>query len=92
MENDLLRSVYVKAIFPNMIAILGGTINVFVDGVLIGQRMGEIGIAAVNQSLAVYLILCTVGNGLTQIVLQRLVTCGHRRSLPMNSYICSIEE
>lgn len=62
MENDLLRSVYVKAIFPNMIAILGGTINVFVDGVLIGQRMGEIGIAAVNQSLAVYLILCTIGS------------------------------
>ena len=60
--NDLLRNVYLKAIFPNMIAILGGTINVFVDGVLIGQRMGETGIAAVNQSLAVYLILCTIGS------------------------------
>lgn len=61
-EDNLLRNVYGKALFPNMIAILGGTINVFVDGILIGQCMGEIGIAAVNQSLAVYLLLCTIGS------------------------------
>ena len=57
-----MQNVYIKAIFPNMIAILGGTINVFVDGILIGQKMGDVGIAAVNQSLAVYLILCTIGS------------------------------
>lgn len=45
-----------------MIAILGGTINVFVDGILVGQKMGDMGLAAINQSLAVYLILCTIGS------------------------------
>jgi len=61
-RDNLLRSVYIKAVLPNMIAILGGTINVFVDGILIGQKMGDLGIAAVNQSLAVYLIMCTIGS------------------------------
>lgn len=61
-RDNLLRNVYIKAVLPNMIAILGGTINVFVDGILIGQKMGDIGIAAVNQSLAVYLIMCTIGS------------------------------
>lgn len=61
-KDNLLQSIYVKAIFPNMIAILGGTINVFVDGILIGRKMGDVGLAAVNQSLAVYLILCTIGS------------------------------
>ena len=61
-KDNLLQNVYIKAIFPNMIAILGGTINVFVDGILIGRKMGDVGIAAVNQSLAVYLILCTIGS------------------------------
>lgn len=60
--NDFLHNVYVKAIFPNMIALLGGTINVFVDGILVGRKMGELGMAAVNQSLAVYLIICTIGS------------------------------
>lgn len=61
-DNKLLQNVYRKALFPNMIAILGGTINVFMDGILVGQKMGETGIAAVNQSLAVYLLLCTIGS------------------------------
>lgn len=61
-EDNLLKNVYNKALLPNMIAILGGTINVFVDGILIGQCMGEKGIAAVNQSLAIYLLLCTFGS------------------------------
>ena len=61
-EDNLLQNVYRKALFPNMIAILGGTINVFVDGILVGQKMGETGIAAINQSLAVYLLLCTIGS------------------------------
>lgn len=61
-EDNLLQNVYRKALFPNMVAILGGTINVFVDGILVGQKMGETGIAAVNQSLAVYLLLCTLGS------------------------------
>lgn len=58
----MLKRIYYKALFPSMIAILGGTVNVFFDGILVGQRMGETGIAAVNQSLSVYLLLCTLGS------------------------------
>ncbi len=61
-DNKLLQNVYRRALFPNMAAILGGTINVFVDGILVGQKMGETGSAAVNHSLVVYLLLCTAGS------------------------------
>ena len=58
----MLIRVYYRALLPNMLAILGGTINVLFDGILVGQKMGELGIASVNQSLAVYLLLCTIGS------------------------------
>ncbi len=61
-DQKMLTRIYYQALLPNAIAILGGTINVFFDGVLVGQRMGDLGIASINQSLAVYLILCTVGS------------------------------
>ncbi|MCD8069604.1 MAG: hypothetical protein LUE87_12140, partial [Lachnospiraceae bacterium] len=61
-DQKLLERIYHKALLPNMIAILGGTVNVFFDGIMVGQRMGELGIASVNQSLAVYLLLCTAGS------------------------------
>ena len=62
LEQKILSKVYYKSLLPNMIAILGGTINVLFDGILVGRRLGEIGIASVNQSLAVYLLLCTIGS------------------------------
>ncbi|MCD8325690.1 MAG: polysaccharide biosynthesis C-terminal domain-containing protein [Lachnospiraceae bacterium] len=61
-DQKMLKRVYYKALLPNMIAILGGTVNVFFDGIMVGQRMGELGIASINQSLAVYLLLCTFGS------------------------------
>ncbi len=61
-DQKMLKRVYYKALLPNMIAILGGTVNVLFDGIMVGQRIGELGIASVNQSLAVYLLLCTVGS------------------------------
>ncbi len=61
-DQKMLTRIYYKALFPNMLSILGGTINVFFDGILVGRRMGELGIASVNQSLAVYLLLCTAGS------------------------------
>lgn len=57
-----LRRIYFPALLPNIIAVLGGTVNVFFDGILVGQRLGETGLQAVNQSLPVYLTLCTVGS------------------------------
>lgn len=64
LKNDgsFLKKMYFPALFPNIIAVLGGTINVFFDGILVGQRLGETGLQAVNQALPVYLTLCTVGS------------------------------
>lgn len=61
-DQKMLRRVYFQSLFPNLIAILGGTVNVLFDGILVGQRLGELGIASINQSLAVYLFLCTMGS------------------------------
>ena len=61
-NNNFIRKLYLMALFPNIIAVLGGTINVFFDGILVGQKLGELGLESVNQSLPVYLILCTIGS------------------------------
>jgi len=61
-DQKMLDRIYYQALFPNMVAILGGTINVLFDGILTGRKMGDLGIASINQSLAVYLILCTIGS------------------------------
>ena len=59
---SLIRRLYLCALFPNVIAVLGGTINVFFDGILVGQRIGDVGLEAVNQSLPAYLVLCAPGS------------------------------
>ena len=61
-DGCFLKKIYYPALFPNIIAVLGGTINVFFDGILVGQRLGDSGLQAVNQSLPIYLILCTIGS------------------------------
>ena len=61
-DQKLLARIYFRALLPNMAAILGGTVNVLFDGILVGRKMGDLGIASVNQSLAVYLLLCTAGS------------------------------
>ncbi len=61
-EFSLIRKLYLGALLPNVIAVLGGTINVFFDGLLVGRRLGDAGLEAVNQTLPVYLVLCAVGS------------------------------
>lgn len=61
-KENFIRKIYLAALMPNVIAVLGGTINVFFDGVLVGQRLHDVGLSAVSQSLPVYLVLCTVGS------------------------------
>ena len=61
-NNNFIKKLYLMALFPNVIAVLGGTINVFFDGIMVGQKLGELGLESVNQSLPVYLILCTIGS------------------------------
>lgn len=61
-SNNFIKKLYLMALLPNIIAVLGGTINVFFDGIMVGQKLGELGLESVNQSLPVYLILCTIGS------------------------------
>ena len=41
-----IRSAYRRAVFPGMLAILSVSINVFVDGILVGRRFGADALAA----------------------------------------------
>jgi Na+-driven multidrug efflux pump len=45
-----------------MLSILSVNINVFVDGILVGNKLGSDALAAINLSLPLYLILCVVGS------------------------------
>ena len=57
-----IRATYRKAVITGMLAILSVNINVFVDGILVGTRIGSEALAAINLSLPVYLALCVVGS------------------------------
>ena len=59
---SLIRGAYRKAVVTGMISILSVNINVFVDGILVGSRIGAEALAAINLSLPVYLALCVVGS------------------------------
>ena len=61
-DNRFLRREYRKVLFPIMLSVLGGTINALIDSVFVSRRMGVPGLSAVNLSMPVYLILCTLGS------------------------------
>ena len=61
-NTDFLKSMFKKAVFPCMLTILSANINVFVDGILVANRIGADALTAVNLSLPLYLVLCVVGS------------------------------
>ncbi len=61
-NRNFIARLYYRALFPNIIAVLGGTVNVFFDSVFIGRKLGDTGLESVNQCLPVYLLLCTIGS------------------------------
>ena len=61
-DSRMLRKEYFKALFPIMFSVLGATVNALIDSVFVSQRLGERALAAVNLSMPVYLILCTIGS------------------------------
>ena len=50
-----IRSAYRKAVITGMVAIMSAIFNVFVDGILVGRRIGPDALAAINLSLPGYL-------------------------------------
>ncbi len=61
-DNRLLKTKYLLTLFPVMFSVLGATINTLIDSIFVSQRLGGGALAAVNLSMPVYLILCTVGS------------------------------
>lgn len=45
-----------------MFSVLGGTINTLIDSIFVSRVIGESALAAINLSMPVYLILCTIGS------------------------------
>lgn len=61
INNTFVNRTYKKYLIPAILAMLGGTVNVLFDGILVGQKLGENGLSAVSLAMPVYLILCTIG-------------------------------
>lgn len=60
--DQFLRRTFGRFLLPTVLSMLGGTVNVMVDGIIVGNRLGELGLAAINLCSPVYLILCTLGS------------------------------
>lgn len=66
--NDyFLNRTFFRYLFPTILSVLGGTVNVTVDSIIIGNVLGEDGLTAITLCTPIYLILCTIGS---------LVACG----------------
>ena len=61
-SEEFLGKTYRAALWPGMLSILSGCVNIIADGVLVGQKIGAGGLAAINLCVPVYLILCIAGS------------------------------
>lgn len=61
-NDEFLKKAYGKALFPCMLSILSSNINILVDGIVVGQKLGVNGLAALNLCLPVFLMLCVLGS------------------------------
>lgn len=61
-NEHFLKKAYGRALLPCALSILSGNINILVDGILVGQRLGTEALAAINFSLPVYLVQCIAGS------------------------------
>lgn len=61
-NDEFLKHAYSKALLPCMLSILSGNVNVLVDGIVVGQKLGSNGLAALNFCLPASLILCVAGS------------------------------
>ena len=55
---EFIRDTYRKAVITGRLTILSFNINAFVDGILVGRRIGPDAVTAINLSLPVYWALC----------------------------------
>lgn len=62
-QNDqFIRNAFQKAVLPCILSILSSNLNILADGILVGQRIGTDGLAAISFCVPVSLILCIIGS------------------------------
>ncbi len=61
-NEEFLGKTYRAALWPGMLSILSGCVNIIADGVLVGRKIGAGGLAAINLCVPVYLALCIAGS------------------------------
>ena len=57
-----LRRAFHRALLPCVLSILSENVNILVDGILVGQRVGTAGLSAISLCVPVYLVLCVAGS------------------------------
>lgn len=61
--NDrFLKLNFAKFLVPSMLAVLGGTVNVLVDDMMLAGKIGSGAIATLNVCMPFYLLICTIGS------------------------------
>lgn len=62
INDAFLKATFNRYLIPTMLCVLGGTVNVFFDGILIGNILGEEALVIVNLCFPIHLLLCTLGS------------------------------
>ena len=53
-----LERAYLQALLPGALSILSGCVNIIVDGILVGQKVGVDGLAAINLCVCLSIWYC----------------------------------
>lgn len=61
-NEQFLKRTFYQYLPPTILSVLGGTINVMTDSLIVGNVLGEKGLVAINLCTPIYLLLCTCGS------------------------------
>ncbi|RKN77122.1 MATE family efflux transporter [Paenibacillus ginsengarvi] len=54
LESDSIGKVFVRYLIPSLVGMLMMSVNVVIDGIFVGQRLGEVALAGVNVAVPVF--------------------------------------
>lgn len=77
-DESFLRRAFHASLLPCILSILSENVNILIDGVLVGQRIGTDGLSAISLCVPVYLVLCVIGSFLvsgTAIQASKAIGC-----------------
>ncbi|WP_303790277.1 MATE family efflux transporter [Anaerotruncus colihominis] len=61
-DGRFLRGVFNRFLFPTVLSVLGGTVNVLIDSAIVGNMMGAQALAAINLCGPIFLLCSTIGS------------------------------